>query len=185
MDTVRRRPLTAELLTELEDELEADHDTVSDEDKDESETDLNTRGSLNRIYYGLPGTGKTYTVSRLFQEDYEQRAEDAQLVGSGRSRHIRPRRQGVCHSASRPSVRAGSIGDKGPKQERPRNLAYHDPEQDGLRNRRRHYPNILSRRSGRIRAFRRLGSGLRSARRPSQQSRQNPVPAPSSAGIHS
>lgn len=100
METFRRRPLTAELLTELDealseaslvaegilppgrkvtgrwpDELEADCDTVSDEDKDESESDLNTRGPLNRIYYGPPGTGKTYTVSRLLQEDYEQRAE--------------------------------------------------------------------------------------------------------------
>ncbi len=100
METVRRRPLTAELLTELEDalseaslvaegilpprrkltgrwpdELGADRDTVTDEDKDESDTDLNTRGPLNRIYYGPPGTGKTYTVSRLLKEDYEQHAD--------------------------------------------------------------------------------------------------------------
>ncbi len=100
METFRRRPLTAELVTELEDalseasliaegilppgrkstgrwpdELEFSRDTVSDEDKDESEIDLNDRGPLNRIYYGPPGTGKTYTVSRLLEEDYEQRAD--------------------------------------------------------------------------------------------------------------
>lgn len=100
MEAVRRRPLTVELLSELEDalseaalvaegtlppgrkltgrwpdELEADRDTVIDEDKDESETDLDDRGPLNRIYYGPPGTGKTYTVSRMLQDDYEQRAD--------------------------------------------------------------------------------------------------------------
>lgn len=85
----RRRPLTDELLSELEealsetslvaegllpeipnrvgrwpDQLQADRDVIPDEDKDASDTDLKSRGPLNRIYYGPPGTGKTYTVSR-------------------------------------------------------------------------------------------------------------------------
>lgn len=96
----KRSPLTEELLAELEealsettlavegmlpvgtqrtgrwpDQLEADEDKITDEDKDESESDLDRRGPLNRIYYGPPGTGKTYTVSRLLRENYEQRAD--------------------------------------------------------------------------------------------------------------
>lgn len=100
IEAYRRRPLTNELLSELEDalsekslvaegllpkaanrtgrwpdELQADNDVVTDDDKDSSDSDLNSRGPLNRIYYGPPGTGKTYTVSRLLKEDYEQPAD--------------------------------------------------------------------------------------------------------------
>lgn len=89
IEAYRRRPLTDELLSELEealsetslvaegllpeipnrvgrwpDQLQADRDVIPDEDKDASDTDLKSRGPLNRIYYGPPGTGKTYTVSR-------------------------------------------------------------------------------------------------------------------------
>ncbi|WP_428414993.1 McrB family protein [Pararhizobium sp.] len=100
IEDYRRRPLTEELLSELEealsetsliaegllpttanrtgrwpDELQADRDVVADDDKDASDSDLNSRGPLNRIYYGPPGTGKTYTVSRLLKEDYELAAD--------------------------------------------------------------------------------------------------------------
>lgn len=75
IEAYRRRPLTDELLSELEealsetslvaegllpeipnrvgrwpDQLQADRDVIPDEDKDASDTDLKSRGPLNRIY---------------------------------------------------------------------------------------------------------------------------------------
>ena len=101
IEAYRRRPMTDDLLSELEealsetslvaegllpdtpnrvgrwpDQLQADRDVVLDEDKDASDSDLKSRSPLNRIYYGPPGTGKTYTVSRLLKEDYEQPVGD-------------------------------------------------------------------------------------------------------------